>query len=197
MDKHQYQIHSADGKTVTINIKRDKRLRNTSRWERLNGGDILLRVPYRLPIHKIQALLEQVAGQLDKGMTLRSRRTDADLQQRAEMLNRKYLNGKIRWNAIRWVSNMHTRLGSCTQGGPTDGDIRISDKIRSWPGWVVDFVVVHELLHRNYPNHSQAFWDELRAAYPLTDKAIGFIEGVNYANGRPIDSDWWKPEPQE
>ena len=85
---------------------------------------LLLRIPYRLPKRRIGALLEQVASQLDKSIKLHNQRTDADLQQRAEMVNQKYFDGKIQWNAIRWVSNMQSRLGSCTRGGPTDGQIR-------------------------------------------------------------------------
>jgi predicted metal-dependent hydrolase len=105
------------------------------------------------------------------------------------MVNKKHFNGKIQWNAIRWVRNMQSRLGSCTRGGPTDGQIRISDKIKDWPEWVVDYVIAHELLHRKLPNHSAIFWNELRAAYPLTEQARGFIQGVSFASGRTFEDD--------
>ena len=55
--------------------------------------------------------------------------------------------------------------------------------------WVVDYVIAHELLHRRHANHSAAFWDELKAAYPLAEQARGFIQGVSFASGRPLEDD--------
>ena len=188
IEKH-YTIHDARGNPIRVQLRRDKRLKKTLRWERLPDGSLLLRVPNRFPRHKVNTLLEQVATQLDQTNLVQSRRTDADLQQRAELINRKHFEGKIQWNAIRWVSNMQLRLGSCTRGGVTDGQIRISDKIKNWPDWVVDYVIAHELLHRRHPNHSEAFWNDLKAAYPLTERARGFIHGVGFAAGQPLEDD--------
>jgi YgjP-like, metallopeptidase domain len=193
MEYQRYQIRNKRGEQVIVNLKRDKRLTKTSRWERLPDGSFLLRVPYRLPKYRFAALLEQVANQADQATVVRSSRTDAELHQRAVRINQKHFKGKIQWNAIRWVGNMQARIGSCTRGGPTDGQIRISDKIRDWPDWVIDYVIAHELMHRRYPNHSEAFWTELRAAYPLTEQARGFIHGMSFAAGRPLDEDLAEP----
>ena len=185
----RHTIRDGRGNLIRVDLRRDKRLKKTSRWERLPDGSLLVRIPFRLPRHKVSSLLEQVTSQLDKVKALQQHRTDADLNQRAEQINRKHFNGSIQWNAIRWVSNMQSRLGSCSRGGPTDGEIRISDKIKIWPDWVVDYVIAHELMHRKHPNHSEAFWSDLKAAYPLTEKARGFIHGVGFAAGRPIEDD--------
>jgi predicted metal-dependent hydrolase len=189
MDDQHYKIRNSRGEQVMVIFRRDKRLKKTLRWEHTSDGTILLRVPVRIPKHRVGDILKQVAVQLDKGIALHTRRNDEMLQSRAEQINCKYLQNKIQWNAIRWVSNMQTRLGSCTRGGPTDGEIRISDKIRDWPDWVVDYVIAHELMHRKHPNHSRAFWDELKAAYPQTDRARGFIEGMGFARGREFGDD--------
>jgi predicted metal-dependent hydrolase len=106
-----------------------------------------------------------------------------------ECWSSKYFDGQIRWQAIRWVDNMQQRLGSCTRGGVTDGHIRISSRMRTWPDWVVDYVIAHELLHRRYPNHSPEFWADLKRAYPLTERAQGFIEGVGFTQGQPLEDD--------
>jgi len=87
------------------------------------------------------------------------------------------------------VTNMQSRLGSCTKGGPTDGQIRISAKIRNWPDWVVDYIIAHELMHRIHPNHSDTFWIDLRTTYPLTEQARGFIHGVAFSAGHPFEDD--------
>jgi hypothetical protein len=196
MEYQRYQLRNKQGEQVIVNLKRDKRLTKTSRWERLPDGSLLLRIPYRLPRYRVAALLEQVASQVDKASAVRARRTDAELHQRAERINHKYFKGTLQWNSICWVSNMQARIGSCTRGGPTDGAIRISDKIKSWPDWVIDYVIAHELMHRKYPNHSATFWNELRAAYPLTEQARGFIQGMSFAAGRVLDDDL-EESPQE
>ena len=54
---------------------------------------------------------------------------------------------------------------------------------------MVDYVIAHEMLHRKHPNHSDAFWDELRAAYPLAERARGFILGAGFDAGQPVDDD--------
>jgi predicted metal-dependent hydrolase len=83
---------------------------------------------------------------------------------------------------------MQKRLGSCTSGGPTDGDIRISSRVRDWPDWVVDYVIAHEMAHRRHPNHSPAFWRDL-SRFPQTERARGFIQGVAFQGGE--DAEEW------
>jgi predicted metal-dependent hydrolase len=149
-----------------------------------------LRIPYRLRNRDIPGLLKKIEKSLARSQRRpRRARTDADLQERAEYINKRYFGGKIRWNAIRWVSNMEHRLGSCTNGGATDGHIRISDKIRGWPQWVVDYVIAHELTHRLHPNHSPDFWQTLTEAYPKTERARGFIQGVGFAKGQAYEEE--------
>ena len=187
MTDQKHKILDKNGNQITVYLRRDKRLKKTSRWGWEADGTILMRVPSRLPKRQIPKLLEQITEQLEKEITQAKRRTDADLQQRAEQINKRYFAGQIEWQAIRWVGNMNSRLGSCTNGGPTDGHIRISDNIKSWPGWVIDYVIAHELVHLLYPDHSKAFWETLTKAYPKTERARGFILGVGYANGRQYE----------
>ena len=81
---------------------------------------------------------------------------------------------------------MRKRLGSCTTGGPTDGDIRISDRIRGWPQWGIEYVVAHELAHRKHANHSKEFWTYL-SRYPKAERARGFIMGIAFQLGEDAD----------
>lgn len=189
MTDARYTIRDPRGGEVAVTLRRDRRLKKSARWQQQPDGSILLRVPYRLPKRQIQPLLDDIAAQLGRRQTLVERRTDADLQARAEHINTAYFGGQITWRAIRWVGNMRQRLGSCTNGGATDGHIRISERIKGWPQWVIDYVIAHELAHRVHPNHSKAFWEFLEAAYPHTERARGFIEGVGFAGGQVIEED--------
>jgi len=193
MADKRFIIKGPDDEPLTVWVRRDKRLKKSSRWQRQTDGSVLLRIPFRFPNREIGVLLEQLHTQLVKEASRRRRHaekaTDYALQIRAEHINRRYFGGRVQWNAIRWVSNMEKRLGSCTNGGATDGFIRISDKIRHWPDWVVDYVIAHELTHRLHPNHSADFWHTLEEAYPLTERARGFIQGYFFARGEDVPTD--------
>jgi len=185
----KHTILDKQGTAITVYVRRDKRLRKASHWQRQQDGSILLRVPFRLSKRVVRQQVDEISGMLDKQTKRAKGRTDSELQSRAKQINKKFFGGKIEWNAIRWVGNMNTRLGSCTNGGPTDGHIRISNKIKPWPPWVVDYVIAHELVHRLHSNHSKDFWKTLTEGYPLTERARGFIRGVGFARGTEFEDD--------
>jgi len=88
-------------------------------------------------------------------------------------------------DSIRWVHNQETRWGSCT---PEDRTIRISSRVVGFPGWVLDYLIVHELAHLREPGHGEAF-RALVDRYPRAERARGFLIAVDREwneNGRPI-----------
>ncbi len=180
-DANQRIIYDPEGKPIIVHVQPDRRLKKSVRWIRDEEGGIVLRVPYHTPRKSIGHLLEEVTKQLKRQHKRVVGRTDTDLHTRAVYINRKYFKGELAWASIRWATNMQSRLGSCTNGGSTDGHIRISERIRSWPQWVIDYVIAHELAHRRYSHHGPEFWAYLRAAFPQTERALGFIQGVGFA----------------
>ena len=93
--------------------------------------------------------------------------------------SRRHLEGRAEPTTVRWVPAMTTRWASCT---PADGTIRVSERLRDAPGWVVDYVLVHELAHLLEPGHDAAFWGWVRR-YPKTERAMGYLEGLSAAAG--------------
>ena len=170
---------------VEVEIRRDRRLKRSVRWQQHANGRIVLRLPFYLPWREVPRLLEQLEADLAQLAEKAARRTDEALARRAQTVNRKYFGGKVPWVAIRWVGNMRQRLGSVTLGGNTHGHIRISDRIQNWPPWVVDYIIAHEFVHLLLPEegHSAKFWETLQQAYPLTERARGFIRGYYFAQG--------------
>jgi predicted metal-dependent hydrolase len=75
------------------------------------------------------------------------------------------------------VATMRTRWASCT---PVDRTIRLSDKLREMPGWVQDYVLLHELAHLLVPGHDANFW-ALVGRFPRTERARGYLDGVSAA----------------
>ncbi len=167
--------------TLAVEVSRDRRLRTSARWT-LHDQTIRVRVPLALDARQVDRLLDDIFARVLKQRASARRRGDADLERRAQALNTRYFGGELQWHSIRWVSTMQHRLGSCTTGGATDGDIRISERLKTWPDYVLDYVIAHELAHRKHPNHSPAFWDYL-SRYPHAERARGFIEGVTFAEG--------------
>ncbi|GGS64790.1 metal-dependent hydrolase [Planobispora rosea] len=108
----------------------------------------------------------------------RRRPSDEDLLERANDLSARYLEGRARPASVRWVENQQHRWGSCT---PDHGTIRISTRLRGMPAWVVDYVIMHELVHLLVPSHGPRFW-ALVEHYPKAERARGFLEGFSMAS---------------
>jgi predicted metal-dependent hydrolase len=177
----------AGGDPIEVEVVRDGRLRSRIHWE-WHGNRVRIRAPRGVPQKQLDRQAAEIVEEVKRRRAQVRARADDDLEALAREINRKYLGGEISWHSIRWVGNMRKRLGSCTVGGPTDGDIRISDRIKGWPEWVIEYVVAHELAHRKYPNHSRAFWDLVRR-YPRAERARGFILGLAFQLGE--DAEEW------
>jgi hypothetical protein len=111
---------------------------------------------------------------------LPARLSDEDLLVRAIALSDRYLVG-TRPSSVRWVTNQTARWGSCSY---YSGDIRVSHRLRAVPEWVLDSVLVHEVAHLTYPDHSPDF-HRLAAGYPRHDEAAVFLAGYGLGLSRP------------
>ena len=129
------------------------------------GGVLKVTVPSWMSATEIDAAVET--------MTEHFRRKQSterfDLPARAASLSRRY--GLPIPTDIRWGGEMSSRWGSCT---PSTGVVRLSTRLATFPDWVVDYVIVHELAHLEVANHSAGFWRLVRR-YPKTERATGFL----------------------
>jgi predicted metal-dependent hydrolase len=101
-----------------------------------------------------------------------ARRLDAgriDLKRRASVLATRY--DLPMPSTIEWVETMRTRWASCT---PAAKSIRLSTRLATFPDWVRDYVIVHELAHLREAAHTPRFW-QLVERYPLTERARGYL----------------------
>ncbi len=112
---------------------------------------------------------ERWVAEMVRRMERRAATDGIDLAARAAALADRYDLPKP--EAIRWVDNQEWRWGSCT---PSDGTIRISSRLVGEPGWVLDYVIVHELAHLSVPRHDGRFWALVRR-YPRAERAHGFL----------------------
>ncbi|MFF7650089.1 M48 family metallopeptidase [Streptomyces sp. NPDC007983] len=165
--------------TSAVEVRRSSRRRRTVSAYREGDRTIVL-IPARMSEAEEQrwvgVMLEKLAAQESKRML-----GDTELAARAEWLSEQYLGGRARPASVRWVTNQNTRWGSCT---PAEGSIRLSHRLKGMPEYVVDYVLVHELAHLLVPGHGRRFW-ELLEAYPRTERARGYLEGVVAAGRLP------------
>jgi hypothetical protein len=167
---------AVDRAAPAVEVRRSARRRRTVSAYR-DGDVTVVLIPARFSKAEERHWVAEMLARLDARDARRQRgprRSDAALLTRARQLSATLLDGGAQPSSVRWVSNMASRWGSCT---PTDGTIRVSSRLRDMPGWVLDYVLVHELVHLLVPGHGPDFW-ELVARYPRAERARGYLEGV-------------------
>ena len=81
--------------------------------------------------------------------------------------NRMY----ARYTSVR-MTGAKQRSGSCGAGNT----LNFAWRLVMCPQWVVDYVVVHELSHLIYKNHSKRFWNYVAMAMPNYKEAAEWLE---------------------
>ncbi|WP_336923804.1 YgjP-like metallopeptidase domain-containing protein [Aquipuribacter sp. SD81] len=158
-----------------VEVRRSHRRRRTVSAHR-EGDRVVVLVPARLSAAEERRWVDRMVTRL--GASERRRRpSDSELVVRAAELSRRYLEGRALPTSVRWSGRQGQRWGSCT---PSDGTIRISERAKGLPAWVLDYVLLHELAHLLEPSHGPGFW-QLLAPYPRTERARGFLEGYDTA----------------
>ncbi|WP_376772627.1 M48 metallopeptidase family protein [Streptomyces zagrosensis] len=168
-----------DMQASAVEIRRSSRRRRTVSAYR-DGDRTIVLLPARMSEAEEQrwvgVMLDKLAAQESKRML-----GDAELSARAKVLSGQYLEGRAKPKTVRWVTNQNTRWGSCT---PAEGSIRLSHRLQGMPEYVLDYVLLHELAHLLVPGHGPRFW-RLLEAYPRTERAQGYLEGVVAASRLP------------
>jgi predicted metal-dependent hydrolase len=149
---------------VRVEVIRSARRRKTVQAREVDGV-LRVSVPAGLAARDEQRWVAEMVRRMER----RTAGGTIDLAARAEALAQRY--DLPRPAAIRWVDNQRWRWGSCT---PSDRTIRISSRLAGEPGWVLDYVIVHELAHLRAPGHDGRFWS-LVERYPRTERARGFL----------------------
>ncbi len=135
---------------------------------------------YRLKVHTDPAI-EEVSLKFQHGRFVAVAPKVCDPAWRSEQLSQQFRDWVVEHG---WVKVQHrielfaprlgvapskvllkeqqSRWGSCTKSGV----IHINWKILMAPMRIVDYVVVHELVHMRHPNHSSEFWTTLQSVMP-------------------------------
>ena len=68
---------------------------------------------------------------------------------------------KFQYNKVS-IRNQRTRWGSCS----SKDNISLNMKLLHLPDQLIDYILLHELVHTRVKNHSQDFWNELETVVP-------------------------------
>jgi predicted metal-dependent hydrolase len=149
---------------MQIEVVRSARRRKTIQ-ARLVDGVLRIAIPDNLTRAEESRWVETMQERFTRRRTSRG----IDLAPRAQRLA-----GKLdlpHATAIEWSDRLNTLWGSCSIGSRR---IRIASRLAGFPGWVLDYVIVHELAHLAEPTHSPAFWT-LVNRYPMAERARGYL----------------------
>ena len=82
-----------------------------------------------------------------------------------------------------FLQRMKTRWGSCNH---KSGCIRLNTELVKKPRDLIEYVIVHEMIHLLEPTHSRRFIELLQYHYP------GWCEASNELNERSLSAEIWK-----
>ena len=158
-----------------VEVRRSKRRRRTVSAYR-DGDRVVVMIPASLSRKEEAEWVETMLARLERSER-RRKPSDTDLLRRATELSDRYFGGLAVPESVRWVDNQRSRWGSCTPG---DRTIRLSSRLQGMPGWVIDYVLVHELAHLLEPGHDAKFWAWVDR-YPQSERAKGYLIGWSAA----------------
>jgi predicted metal-dependent hydrolase len=159
-------------------VRRSARRRRTVSITR-REGDLVVSMPASFGRRQEQHWVRSMVEQLQQKERSRGagRRSDEDLMRLARRLSDAHLDSRAHPRSVAWSSRQQHRWGSCTS---STGEIRLSERLRPMPQHVLEYVLVHELVHLLVDDHSAEFW-ALVDNYPHTAHARGFLDGVSFA----------------
>lgn len=157
-----------------VDVRRSKRRRRTVS-ARAEGNRIVVMVPDDMTEAEERRQIEEIVARVRKKVGNKAgHELDNDiLLRRARRLSVTVLEGRPHFESIKWVRNMSRRWASVSGKPPR---IRVSHRLAEVPDYVLDDVIVHELVHTFVEGgHNDEFW-HWAAKAPHHERARGYLE---------------------
>lgn len=151
-------------------VKKSARRKRTVR-ARLKNGLMEVTAPLNIDNKQLDKIIENLKQRFEKKEKKDTLNREDRLTERAQKLNKKYFDGKLKLKHIEYSVEQTRSFGICYSKRET---IYINGCLKEMPRWVEDYVIIHELAHLIHPNHSKEFWQLVRH-YPKTERAIGYL----------------------
>ncbi|MFC1847343.1 M48 family metallopeptidase [Chloroflexota bacterium] len=143
---------------------------------------VRIAVPSRVSLHKaeefVYSKIDWIKMQLEK---MKQYEREYNLNSGADddidkVKTKSRLTGRLKYLAEKhgftynrvYIRNQRTRWGSCSY----KDNISLNMKLVKLPDELVDYVILHELVHTHKKDHGKAFWTEM-------DKLVGDGKGMS------------------
>lgn len=160
--------------SLPVEIVRSRRRKRTLQAS-VVAGAIRVQVPAGLPEEEERRLVDRLVARVHRKLETGR----IDLSSRASKLARRFDLPEP--DRISWSDRQDLRWGSCT---PSRDTIRISTRLAGLPGFVLDYVLVHELAHLQVSGHGEDFW-ALVGRYRLAERARGYLMALDQTGWVP------------
>ena len=158
----------------TIDIIRSKARRKTIQAKLTEDKKIRILAPYRAEEEFILDFIKKTVKKFALKESISGK--GEDLQNRAEMLRKKYVPSAPDFT-ISFSESLRKTWGKCFI---RKREIILNPKLSEFPLWVVDMVIIHEISHLIHPDHGKEF-RALVSKYRLKERATGYLyaKGIN------------------
>lgn len=157
-----------------IVIRSTRRKKNISAYRQ--GGRIVVSIPARMSKADERTMVPEMVAKIraqEAAATMSEERLASRVN---ELLTELAPEISLRPSSINW-RGMRERWGSCTG---TDRTIRISDRLKGAPDYVLDYVLFHEAIHLQFFDHGAEF-KALLSRFPLEAQAEAYLSGYEAA----------------
>ena len=150
----QYEITYSKIKNIYIQIK---------------DGKVLIKAPKRITKKELEKIIEEKSDWINKNLEKSNQK-----QERKTLYTEEYFKQIVEKNAneliketglipnkIR-IKNIKYAWGSCS----SNKNITINQKLISYSETAIRYVILHELCHLKYMNHSKEFWNLVQKYMP-------------------------------
>ena len=161
----EYHLIRSDRRSIGIEVDRE--------------GKVTVRAPYscekkridRFLLEKENWIRQKVKLQKENAMKRQEKREMPEAEKKYyRNLAREVLGARTGYYARKMgvtygrisIREQKTRWGSCS----SEGNLNFNCRLLFVPDRIVDYVVIHELAHRRFMNHSKAFWKEVEKYMP-------------------------------
>ena len=161
----EYHLIRSDRRSIGIEVDRE--------------GKVTVRAPYscekkridRFLLEKENWIRQKVKLQKENAMKRQEKREMPEAEKKYyRNLAREVLGARTGYYTRKMgvtygrisIREQKTRWGSCS----SEGNLNFNCRLLFVPDRIVDYVVIHELAHRRFMNHSKAFWKEVEKYMP-------------------------------